>query len=81
MPARSAQDLAGLIRSSRGLEDADLLLRGGRIVNVFTHEILETSVAVRGDRIVALGELPAREVVELGGRYVCRGLIDAHVHI
>ncbi|MEA2294279.1 MAG: adenine deaminase [Solirubrobacteraceae bacterium] len=51
------------------------------MVNVFTHEIVETSVALRGDRIVGLGELPAREVIDLDGRYVCPGLIDAHVHI
>jgi hypothetical protein len=48
-------------------------------VNVFTHEILDTSVAMRGDRIIGLGERPARAAVDLGGRYVCPGLIDAHV--
>jgi adenine deaminase len=74
-------DLGEFIRAARGEVEADLLLRGGRVVNVFTHEIVETSVALRGDRIVGLGELPAREVIELDGRYVCPGLIDAHVHI
>src|SRR6201994_1168608 len=73
--------LRDLIRAARGAVEADLLLRGGRVVNVFTHEIEETAVAVRGDRVVGLGERPAREVVELDGRYVCPGLIDAHVHI
>jgi adenine deaminase len=42
---------------------------------------VETSIALRGDRIVGLGDLPAREVIDLDGRYVCPGLIDAHVHI
>ena len=74
-------DLGELIRAARGAVEADLLLRGGRVVNVFTHEVVETSVAVRGDRIVGLGDLPARAVMELEGRYVCPGLIDAHVHI
>ncbi|HEY6762769.1 MAG TPA: adenine deaminase [Baekduia sp.] len=74
-------DLAELIRAVRGEVEADLLLRGGRVVNVFTHEILETSVALRDGRVVALGDRPAREVVDLDGRYVCPGLIDAHVHI
>jgi adenine deaminase len=74
-------DLGEFIRAARGAVDADLLLRGGRVVNVFTHEIVETSVALRGDRIVGLGDLPAREVIDLDGRYVCPGLIDAHVHI
>jgi adenine deaminase len=74
-------DLGEFVRAARGAADADLLLRGGRVVNVFTHEIVDTSVALLGDRIVGLGDRPAREVVDLEGRYVCPGLIDAHVHI
>jgi adenine deaminase len=74
-------DLGEFIRAARGAVEADLLLRGGRVVNVFTHEIVETSIALRGDRIVGLGDLPADEVIDLDGLYVCPGLIDAHVHI
>ena len=74
-------DLGQFIQAARGAVDADLLLRGGRVLNVFTHEIVDTAVALRGDRIVGLGERPAREVIDLDGRYVCPGLIDAHVHI
>jgi adenine deaminase len=77
----TVDDLGEFIRAARGEVEADLLLRGGRVVNVFTHEIVETSIALRGDRIVGLGDLPAREVIDLDGRYVCPGLIDAHVHI
>jgi adenine deaminase len=77
----AVDDLGEIIRAARGAVEADLLLRGGRVVNVFTHEIEETSVALRGDRIVGLGDGPAREVIDLDGRYVCPGLIDAHVHI
>jgi adenine deaminase len=77
----SRDELSEFIGAARGAVDADLLLRGGRVVNVFTHEIEEISVALRGDRIVGLGDRPAREVVDLDGRYVCPGLIDAHVHI
>jgi adenine deaminase len=77
----SVADLGEFIKAARGDVEADLLLRGGRVVNVFTHEIMETAVALRGDRIVGLGDRPAREVIDLDGRYVCPGLIDAHVHI
>jgi adenine deaminase len=77
----AVDDLGEFIRAARGVIEADLLLRGGRVVNVFTHEIIETSVALHGDRVVGLGDLPAHEVIDLDGRYVCPGLIDAHVHI
>jgi adenine deaminase len=73
--------LGELIGAARGDVEVDLVLRGGRVVNVFTHEIVETPVAVLGDRIVGFGDLPAREIIDLDGRYVCPGLIDAHVHI
>jgi adenine deaminase len=81
MGAAGVDDLGEFIRAARGAVEADVLLRGARVVNVFTHEIVETAVALRGDRIVGLGDLPAREVIDLDGRYVCPGLIDAHVHI
>jgi len=74
-------ELAELINFARGEEKADLLLRNARVVNVFSHEIIETSVAIAGDRIVGLGDYQARETIDLGGRYVCPGFIDGHVHI
>jgi len=57
------------------------MLTNARVVNVFSHEIIETNVVIAGDRIVGLGDYSAREVIDLAGRYVCPGLMDAHVHI
>jgi adenine deaminase len=74
--------LSDFLSSARGDEPADLVLRSGRVINVFTGEIIEADVAIAGDRIVGVGsEYEAREEMDLGGRYVCPGLIDAHVHI
>ncbi len=74
--------LAHFLPIARGDEPADLLLRNGRVINVFTGEIIETDVAVAGDTIVGLGaDYEAQEEMDLGGRYVCPGFIDAHVHI
>jgi adenine deaminase len=67
---------------ARGDEPADLALRNGHVINVYTGEIIETDVAIAGDRIVGVGpEYEAQEEIDLGGRYVCPGLIDAHIHI
>ena len=74
-------ELAELIKLARGEEKADLLLRNARVVNVFSHEIIETNVAIAGDRIVGLGDYQARETIDLKGRCVCPGFIDGHVHI
>ena len=74
-------ELAHFIEVARGDEPADLLLKNAKMVNVFTGEIQETHVALFDSRIVGLGEYQAREVINLQGRYLCPGFIDAHVHI
>jgi adenine deaminase len=74
-------ELEEIIKFARGEEEADLLLRNARVVNVFSHEIIETNVAIAGDRIVGLGDYQARETIDLKGSYICPGFIDGHVHI
>ena len=74
-------DLKSLIRHARGDDPADVLLRNGRVVNVFSGQIDHTSVALAGDFIVGLGDYRARTEFDLGGAFVAPGFIDAHVHI
>jgi adenine deaminase len=74
-------ELGDLIKVARGDEPADLLLKHAKVINVFTGDIQATDIAIVHSRIVGLGDYQAREVVDLGGRYVCPGFIDAHVHI
>jgi len=74
-------ELADLIEVARGDEPADLLLQNAKVINVLTGDIQQTHIAIVHSRIAGLGEYQAREVVDLGGRYVCPGFIDAHVHI
>jgi adenine deaminase len=74
-------ELAEFIKVARGDAPADLLLKNARVVNVFTGQIQETHLAILETRIVGLGDYHGREEIDLGGRYVCPGFIDAHVHI
>lgn len=74
-------ELSTLIQSARGNIPADLLLKNGRVINVFTGEIEETSIAIAGSHIVGLGEYDAKKVTDVEGAYICPGFIDAHVHI
>ena len=57
---------------------ADLLLTNGEFV---TLDGPASALAVLGDRIVALEEVPAREVVDLQGATVTPGFHDAHNHM
>jgi len=75
-------EIASLIKVARGDEPAELLLKNARVVNVFSGEIEETGVAITHSRVIGLGnDYPAQRVVDLNGRYIAPGLIDAHVHI
>ncbi len=75
-------NLSDRIAAARGDTTADLLLTNLQLVNVFSGEIYSTEIAVKGSRIIGLGSgYRAAETVDLGGRYVAPGLIDAHVHI
>lgn len=75
-------DLTQRIAAARGQTPADLLLTNLKLVNVFTGEIYPTEIAIKNGLIVGVGEgYSAAETLDLGGRYVAPGLIDAHVHI
>lgn len=75
-------DVSRLVTLARGLLPADLLLTNGRLVNVFSGEVYPSDIAVAEGVIVGLGEgYRARDTVDLGGRFVCPGFIDAHVHV
>ncbi|MBI3928188.1 MAG: adenine deaminase [Armatimonadetes bacterium] len=75
------QELAGRIRTARGEDVADLLLTGGRIVDVFSGEMLEADVAVSDGIVVGFGEYRARETLSLAGKVLVPGFIDAHMHL
>ena len=74
-------ELAQIIKIARGEEPADILLKNGKIINVFTGEIIKANLAIVHSRIVGFGDYEAHQTVDLEGRYVAPGLIDSHVHI
>jgi len=71
------------IEVARGLRPADLLLKGGKVVNVFSGEVQQTNVAICNGRITGVGDYyhDGIEVCDAGGLFLIPGLIDAHVHI
>jgi len=77
-----AAKLAGLISVAKGELPADLLLTNARVVNVFTGEVEPGNVAIYGDRIAGVGKYQqAKQVVDLGGKYLAPGLINGHTHL
>ncbi len=87
-PAPAPQEITRLTRVALGQEPADLIIRGARLVNVFSERVEEAgALAVADGRVASLGpELPGwrgprTEIVEAGGLYLLPGLIDAHTHL
>ena len=74
-------DLARRLAVARGDEPADLVVRGGRVLSVFTREWLETDVAVVDGYVAGLGDYNGEETLDASGRYVVPGFIDAHMHL
>ncbi|MDI6641324.1 MAG: adenine deaminase [Elusimicrobiota bacterium] len=74
-------DIRELIKAARGEEPVDLLLTGGKLVNVISGEIYPEDVAIHKGYIVGFGSYRAKEKINLRGQYICPGFIDGHVHI
>jgi adenine deaminase len=74
-----------LLDVALGRACANLVVLGGRVVNVFTGETYTTDIAISGTEIAVVGSTDkcvGREtrVIAAEGRYVVPGLIDAHLH-
>ncbi len=74
-------DMAHRIETALGKHPVELLLKNGKLVNVFSGEIHPASVAIHEGRVVGFGEYEAVRTVDLEGRYITPGFIDGHLHI
>jgi adenine deaminase len=75
------QGLRRRLAVARGDEPADLVVRGGRVFSVFTREWLEHDVAIADGVVAGLGEYEGAETLDVSGKYVVPGFIDAHMHL
>ena len=77
----SNDQIKEMILAARGDLAPDIVLKNARIVNVFTKEIESGDVAIKDGYIVGIGEYDGAENIDIGGRVICPGLIDGHIHI
>src|SRR5205809_6912640 len=75
-------DLAHRLAGARGDEPADLVIKGGRVLSVFTGELLDADVAVAGQHVAAVGPRYEGGVTfDARGLTILPGFIDGHMHI
>lgn len=74
--------LEQMIDQGAGREPADIVLKGGRFFDLVTGELVESDIAISGDRIVGtFGTYQGKQEIDISGRIVVPGFIDTHLHI
>jgi adenine deaminase len=80
--AMTKPPLSDLIDQGRGLMPADLVLKGGRVFDLITGDLVESDVAICGDTIVGVfGSYQGKEEIDVAGKVLVPGFIDTHLHI
>ncbi|SPA29007.1 exported hypothetical protein [Cupriavidus taiwanensis] len=88
MAAACVMIAAGGAQAQAAAAPADRILVNGTVLTMDGADTVAQAIAIRGERIVAVGTNPnirrlagpATEVIDLGGRTVIPGLIDTHIH-
>ena len=76
-----SRTLGERIEAASKAKKASLVLKNAAVVNVFTEQLEMADVAVEGDFIVGVGSYEGEEEVDIGGRVICPGFIDGHIHL
>ena len=70
-----------MVRVARGEEQADLVLKNATFVNVFTDSLEQGDIAVCNGLVAGVGVYHGAKEVDVSGRIVAPGFIDAHIHL
>lgn len=70
-----------IIAVAAGREKADLVLKNAKYLNVFSNEFLCGDIAVANGLIAGVGKYDGKTEIDVSGKLVLPGFIDAHVHL
>ena len=70
-----------LVNVASGRQKADLVLKNATYINVFSNELCHGDIAVAKGQIVGMGSYDGEVEVDVTGKIVCPGFIDAHIHL
>ena len=79
---RQTEFLRRAIDQGQGRTEADLVLKGGRFLDLVTGDLVASDIAICGDRIVGtFGTYRGRREIDIAGKIVVPGFIDTHFHV
>ena len=78
---RKLNKKARIIEVASGRQAADLVLKNATYVNVFSNELCHGDIAVAEGLIVGMGEYSGNVEVDVSGKIVLPGFVDAHIHL
>ncbi len=70
-----------IIAVAAGREEADLVLKNAKYLNVFSNEFLSGDIAVANGLIAGVGKYDGKTEIDVSGKLVLPGFIDAHIHL
>lgn len=70
-----------IIAVAAGREEADLVLKNAKYLNVFSNEFLCSDIAVANGLIAGVGKYDGKTEIDVSGKLVLPGFIDAHIHL
>ena len=70
-----------IVDVATGRRKADLVLKNATYVNVFSNELCQGDIAVAKGQIVGMGSYEGETEIDVSGKIVCPGFIDAHIHL
>lgn len=74
--------LSARIQQAKGEVPADLVLRGGQVLDVVTGQFVRGDVAICGGSIVGMGAAyEGKQIIDVSSQTLVPGFIDTHLHV
>lgn len=76
------EEIKNVIDVAAGRKQADLVLKNGKIIDVYQESVIEGDIAITNGVIAGIdSDYEGKETIDLNGSYVSPGFIDPHIHV
>ncbi len=70
-----------LLKQARGINKAEKVFKNALVLDVFNEKLNNTDIAVADGIILGVGDYQGQEEIDMSGKIIIPGLIDAHLHL